>query len=621
MLSKKTTEYFNNNPQYKTVLNNDTFFPCRFEPRSLHGIVDKTARFIEKIQLTDRSKWLLFSKQFVERPDGENGGWRGEYWGKMMRGACITYRYTQNNTLYEILEKSVLDILHSQDELGRISTYTLEKEYDGWDIWCRKYIILGMLHFHEICKSNKLRDKIITALEAHLDYIISTVGDGKICINETSDFWGAANSVSLLEPVVRMYNQTGNKRYLDFAEYIVRTGPKDLNIFELAYENETAPYEWGIKKAYELMSCFEGLIEYYRATGIEKWKIAAVNFVNRLIETDTTIIGCCGCRHEFLDNSVSSQTNPDYPHPMQETCVTVTWIKLCYQLLRFSGDVRYADEIEKSVYNALYGSVNTKQSKANGGFPFDSYSPLRLNKRARGIGGEQFDEKGNLIYGCCAAIGAAGTGLVPEIAACLTKNGVVFNLYIDGEYNLVTPTDDLFTIKVSTEYPANGDVEITVLTDKDASFEIMLRIPEYSVNTELALNGENISVNERYVKINRVWHSNDIITLNIDMSPRVIHPIGFMDNPESLKYIAVKYGPLILARDSRICRDINTPVSLEYNNNDHIELEKSKTAKFPTICEFKAPCKNGKYATLIDYQSCGKTWDENSLTEAWIRTP
>lgn len=621
MLSKKLTEYFNNNPQYKTALNNDKFFPCRFEPRNLHGIVDETARFIEKIQLTDNSKWKLFSKQFAERPDGENGGWRGEYWGKMMRGACITYIYTQNNTLYKTLEKTVLDILNTQDELGRISTYTVEKEYSGWDIWCRKYIILGLLHFHEICKDEALRDRIITALETHLDYIINTVGDGKICINETSDFWGAANSVSLLEPVVRMFNQTGNKRYLEFAEYIVHTGPKDLNIFELAYENKTAPFEWSIKKAYELMSCFEGLMEYYRATGIEKWKNAVINFVDRLIETDTTIIGCCGCRHEFLDNSTSSQTNPDYPYPMQETCVTVTWMKLCYQLLRFTGDVKYADEIEKSIYNALYGAVNTKQSKLNGGFPFDSYSPIRINKRARGIGGEQFDENGNLIYGCCAAIGAAGTGIVPEIAASLTENGIVLNIYIDGEYTLVTPKDSLIKLNVSTNYPADGNVEITVSTDKSEEFEIMLRIPEYSVNTILSLNNENIPVKDRYIKIIRTWQNGDRLSLNIDMAPRVIHPIGFMDNPESLKYIAVKYGPLVLARDSRVCHDISTPISLKYDNNNHIDLERTDIVKFPTLCEFRAPCENGKSVTLIDYQSCGKTWDENSLTEAWMKTP
>ena len=48
---------------------------------------------------------------------------------------------------------------------------------------------------------------------------------------------------------------------------------------------------------------------------------------------------------------------------MQETCVTVTWIKLCYQLLRITGDSVYADEIEKSVYNALYGAVNTEKVK------------------------------------------------------------------------------------------------------------------------------------------------------------------------------------------------------------------------------------------------------------------
>ena len=67
-------------------------------------------------------------------------------------------------------------------------------------------------------------------------------GGNKIPIGKTSHLWFGANSLSILEPVIRMYNLTDDKKYLDFAEYLVKSGPdgKDNNIFELAFQGEAA---------------------------------------------------------------------------------------------------------------------------------------------------------------------------------------------------------------------------------------------------------------------------------------------------------------------------------------------------------------------------------------------
>ena len=542
----------------------------------------------------------------------------------MMRGARITYKYTQSSKLYEILENMVYDLLDTQDDLGRFSTYSVNNEYKGWDLWSRKYILLGLLHFHEICKSEELKERIVTALKAHLDYIINGLGreDGKIPVGETSNFWFGANSVSILEPVMRMYNLTNEKRYLDFAEYLITDGPggENNNIFELAYKGEVPPFKWNIRKAYELMSCFEGALEYYRVTGNEKYKICVVNFVRLVMETDVTIIGCCGCQHELFDNSYATQIDRTNTIIMQETCVTVTWMKLCFQLLRLTGDSVYADEIEKSVYNALYGAVNTEKSENNCGFPFDSYSPLILNKRGRAVGGRQDLPDGTVLYGCCAAIGSASIGMVLELCMQQTENGIVVTLYADGSYKLKTPFNNDIKLRVETDYPAAGKVKITLDCKTEEEFEIKLRIPAFSKNTLVTVCDEEISATMGgYLSVKRKWACGDEIKLVIDMSPRVIHPTGCEKDVNSKNYIAVKYGPLVLARDLRLCPETGEKVSLEFDENDRIELKKSKTALFDTLCEFEAPLTDGRFTKMIDYQSAGKTWDENSLTEVWIK--
>ena len=100
-----------------------------------------------------------------------------------------------------------------EDENGRISTYSVKKEFSGWDIWCRKYVMLGMEYFLEICKEEELKEKIIKSLCRQVDYLISKIGDesGKISITATSDLWRGLNSSSILEPIVKLYSLTSEK--------------------------------------------------------------------------------------------------------------------------------------------------------------------------------------------------------------------------------------------------------------------------------------------------------------------------------------------------------------------------------------------------------------------------
>ena len=92
---------------------------------SFTGIADRNARFVEKIQLIDVEYWRMFVEQFRSNVDDEDLGWRCEYFGKMMRGASVTYSYTNNEELYRVLTNAAEDMLTAQDDLGRFSTYSV----------------------------------------------------------------------------------------------------------------------------------------------------------------------------------------------------------------------------------------------------------------------------------------------------------------------------------------------------------------------------------------------------------------------------------------------------------------------------------------------------------------
>jgi len=602
----------------------DRLFPFAAGSFDYRGPLDSAIRFIEDAQLLDRSLWEKFVRVFTEqpKPDTADKGWRGEYWGKMMRGGCITYQYTQDPALYKALTAAVELMLQAPEADGRISAYDREAEFDGWDMWCRKYVMLGLEYFLEICTDEVLAARILPVICGEADHILAHIGEGKLDITTTTTHWQGVNSSSILEPMVRLYDLTGEQRYLDFATYIVERGAAERqNLFEMAYADEKAPHEWEVIKAYEIMSCFEGLIEYYRVTGIEKWRIAALNFGRRVYEQEVSIIGSCGCWHELFDHAKKRQLTTVYTGQMQETCVTVTWMKLCLQLLCLSGEGRYADEIERAAYNALLGAVNLDKNNVNGGFPFDSYSPLVMGTRGRYVGGRKQLSDGS-EYGCCACIGSAGMGLIPLSSMLLRQDGVAVNLYLPGTAATHTPDGAALEIAVKTDYPASGAVTLTLDTTSEQPFTLALRIPAWSQRTTMALNGVMQDVTSgSYAEISRVWKCGDTVELFLDMRTEVLHPDeeGLPD-ANSPYHVALRRGPLILARDARLDDDLHKPVSIAEDENGYACEVLEHHPELLCNHAFLIRQTDGSYLPVIDYASAGRTWDNRSLMSAWMHT-
>jgi len=90
----------------------------------VEGIMDQAVWFVINNQLKDKSAWEAYIDVFSTREDVTDEKWRGEYFGKQMRGACFAYQYTKDEELYNILTWACEELLKTQDELGRISTYT-----------------------------------------------------------------------------------------------------------------------------------------------------------------------------------------------------------------------------------------------------------------------------------------------------------------------------------------------------------------------------------------------------------------------------------------------------------------------------------------------------------------
>lgn len=538
--------------------------------------------------------------------------WQSEFWGKWMLSAVGAYQYTADPELMDKMKYAVDGLIATQLKDGYIGNYGPETQLTRWDIWGRKYSMLGLIKYYEV----SMDKRALKAASKVADHLISQVGPGKTNIIETGFYHGMASS-SLLEPIVYLYNHTEQKEYLDFANYIVNQwetegGPK-LVSKALANVNVAdrfpPPEKWWSwengQKAYEMMSCYDGLLELYKITKEPDYLEAIIKTVDNIMATEINIAGS-GSAFECWYGTVERQTQPTY-HTM-ETCVTTTWMKLCDKLLEMTGDPKYADEVEKSFYNALMASMKFDASE------IAKYSPLEGTR----IAGE---EQCSMHINCCNANGPRGFVMMPAFAIKSANNEIFINYYGESDATVNLNDDNTVKIHQSTNYPEFGNIEITIDPKETMEFSLNLRIPVWSSQGKIEVNGKPIDeiIPGKYLTISRTWKTNDKISIDLDMRGR-LH--------QSAPFEAITRGPIVLARDSRFGDGFVDETAVIQNKDRFVDLTPINEKPEHVWLAFTAPCKMGtdleghgsapKSISFCDFASAGNTWDPNIRYRVWI---
>ena len=498
----------------------------------LHGVIGKALKLTCENRLK-KTDYRMLESVFLNRSELDNA-WRCEFWGKIVRSAILVNDTLHDPEMAAIIEETVRNIMSAQTPDGCISSYPEEKQLGGWDIWGRKYVLLGLLRYYDFILPD---EKVKRCCMGMLDHLMSQVGPGRKSILECGCHGGLAAS-SILGAVVGVYRISGEKRFLDFARYIVSTGcSQKHNIFE-AVRAGVIPCELGNGKAYEMTSCFQGLAELYQFDPKPEYLETCERYFAMVRDHEIFVTGVAGCKDrwgEYWDDGAWKQTADDYAAGLGETCVTTTWLRYCKRIAGLTRSISAFDEAERALYNGILGAM-----KPDGG------NWVHVNPTPLTGGGCKIEADDQIGRGfgtpydgndCCRAQGPDALALAPGLAVMPGPDGISLNLF--EPMTAVIPGTG--KIEISGNYPVEPEAEIRIEAEK--TLDLNIRIPGFIRNVTLnGTPGEFVPGNR--LRLSRKWAPDDRLKMEFDFSVRKV------SSPDG-KYSAYMRGPLVLAEDSR----------------------------------------------------------------------
>ncbi|MGE9311117.1 beta-L-arabinofuranosidase domain-containing protein [Niabella sp. CJ426] len=535
---------------------------------------------------------------FLNRPGKQR--WVGEHVGKYLESAANTWTTTQNNPLKIQMDRVFNTLISTQKPDGYLGTYLPENYWTSWDVWVHKYDIYGLLAYYRVTGDQRAIDAAIKIG----GLLCNNFGDGqgqKNILKAGSHTGMAATSV--LDPMLDLYMWTADKKYLEFCKYIIRSydfagGPA---IVQTLLKDKQVN-KVGNAKAYEMLSNILGLVKMYRLTGDKNLLSVSNNAFDDITSKRLYITGSSSDHEHFLADNI---LKADTAARMGEGCVTTTWLQFNMQMFSITGNLKFYNEIEKSVYNHLLGAENPQTGCVSYYTPLMGAKPYRCN------------------ITCCLSSIPRGISLLP-----LINYGRINNIPTLLMYEAASIRDSIETGKeklsigldIKSEFPENGKAKILVKLPKRAKATLQLRVPVWATNFTAVINGKTYTGQpNQIIKIERLWNNRDEISVSFSI------PVSIIDGGKSYPgYFAIRRGPQILSVDQSINKDSNLFDDIVYPTAGKYKLLETNS-KLPTgwagrQCYTMQLVSNGnkpKDLVLVPYADASQTGAEAFV---WIKS-
>lgn len=355
--------------------------------------------------------------------------------------------------------------------------------------------------------------------------------------------------------LVKLYKVTSDKKYLNLADWLLsERGHKNAVGYtwtewkDTAYAQDLVPVKMQSKitgHAVRAMYMYTGAADVAAQTGDTGYLSAMQRVWKDVVYKNMYITGGIG----------SSGSNEgfgiDYDLPNEqaycETCASVGMVFWNQRMNALTGDAKYMDVLERSLYNGALDGLSLTGDHFFYGNPLGSSGK---NARREWFG-----------TACCPANIARLIASLGDYIYAKDQESIYINLFVGSETNINLKGKEI-AVKMETNYPLDGNIQITLNPSVSNSFRVLLRKPGWASNTvvpgnlytfasfnglqpTLLVNGKPASVTEEngYYIIQRQWKKNDIISYQIPMEiKRVISNDAIKTNQNRM---ALERGPLV----------------------------------------------------------------------------
>jgi len=499
------------------------FNAVAFQKQKLSGYLSK--RFTQNLEqrLLKVDEFGLMGS-YLNRPGIHP--WAGEHVGKYLETATNVWKLMHNAALKKQMDRLMYELINTQKEDGYLGTYTPDQYWTSWDVWSHKYNLHGLLTYYSATGYKPA----LESCKKMGDLLCRTFGNkqGQMDIILAGTHIGMA-ATSVLDAMIDLYKYTADRKYLDFCYYIVdaweqENGPKVISAILATGKVKKV----GNGKAYEMLSNYVGLVKLYQITGDKKFLHAVEMAWKDVVATQLYITGTTSSHEYFQDDEYLPASSKDN---MGEGCVTTTWLQLNQNLFAITGDIKYFNQLEKSVYNHLLAAENPQTGCVS------YYTPL-MNKKPY-----------TCFITCCQSSVPRGIALVPNFTFGNINYIPTVLFYEPAVYKEKILTTDKksmdVALKLEGNFPESGNLILYVTGAKPASFTIALRVPEWCSNYTAKAGGKIYKgTPNQFITISKNWKPGEKIIISFDMPVKMI--AGGKSYPNQ---VAFQRGPQILALD------------------------------------------------------------------------
>ncbi|CAH0253415.1 Non-reducing end beta-L-arabinofuranosidase [Microbacterium sp. Bi98] len=270
---------------------------------------------------------------------------------------------------------------------------------------------------------------------------------------------------------------------------------------------------------------------------------------DRTVERRTYVTGGQGSHHQDEAFGDDWELPPDRAY--SETCAGIGSIMFSWRLLLATGEAQYADLIERTLFNVVATSpgddgrsffyANTLHQRTPG-IPAD---PDATSPRASSSLRAPWFE-----VSCCPPNVARTFASLSAYVATADDDGVQLHQYAPSTVRTTLPDGRIVAFDVSTDYPAKGDVRVTIT--EDAEFTLTLRVPSWASGATVRVHSGNevteLPAPPGAVEVARAFRAGDIVELTLPIVARTTSPHPMVDAVRGS--VAIERGPEVLALES-----------------------------------------------------------------------